>query len=178
MAHGRELEYRIGRSKTDRVSMRLRAYGPGALEPKVELFSGGLDPSLAEGTIPTGWERLVVQTSSDGGLRLFEIEPGDERNEIEHHGFYIRGPFRVARRLNSSEAAEDEFARPVDEVFPTVEAALAFFRDNPSRVTINVRSSEPPMPAPWERRMRLRGAWLYVHPENEREAIRLLAELD
>jgi hypothetical protein len=27
------------------------------------------------------------------------------------------------------------------------------------------------------RRMRLRGAWLYVHPENEQAALRRLAEL-
>lgn len=175
MAHGRALEYRIGRSKAERVSMRLRAYGPGANEPKIDLF-GRLDPSLAEGTIPAGWDRLAILTSSDSGLRLFEIVPGDEQNVVEHHEFYVRGPFRISQKINSSEAAEDHYAAPVDEVFDTVQAALAFFRENPNRVTLNVRNTEPALPAPWERRMRLRGAWLYVHPENERAALRRLAE--
>jgi hypothetical protein len=176
MAHGRVLEYRIGRSKAERVSMRLRAYGPGANEPKIDLF-GGLDPSLAEGTIPAGWERLAILTSSDGGLRLFEIVPGDEHNVVEHHGFYVRGPFRISQKINSSEAAEDQYATPVDEVFDSVEAALAVIRENPNRITINVRNTEPTLPPPWERRMRLKGAWLYVHPENERAALLRLEEL-
>jgi hypothetical protein len=175
MAHGRELEYRIGRSKAEHVSMRLRVYGPGAFEPHLQLGERfrDADPIVLGGVVPAGWERIAVQTSSDSGLRLFALEPSDEQNEVRHHGFYIRGAFRVSSRVNNSRAVEAEFARPVDTVLSRAEA-LELWRDNPARVTLTVGVDEDPLPKPWERRIRLKGAWLYVHPENERAAMRLL----
>jgi hypothetical protein len=169
MGRGRELEYRVGRSRADHVSLRLRAYGPGAVEPKIDLL-GKLDPFITEGRIAAGWDRLTVQTRSDGGLRLFELEPGDESNKVSFHGFHVRGPFRIATTLNDSEAAEERFDTPPDPVLTLAQARKRAQRD-PLRVTLTVANTEPPMDPPWVRRIRLKGAWMYVHPENERRAV-------
>jgi hypothetical protein len=65
---------------------------------------------------------------------------------------------------------------PLDQVF-TLRDALRFVRRNPARVCVNLADGQPSMPGPWVRRMRLRGAWLYVHSGNERAALAYLASL-
>ncbi len=85
--------------------MRLRWHLDATKDPTFERFHGD-DGAPLEGTLPPGWERITVQISSDGGLRLFELEPAD------------------------------------------VDAALAFFRSNPTCVTLNVRNTESGLPAP------------------------------
>jgi hypothetical protein len=148
--------------------MRLRAYGPGAGEPKIDLL-GRVDPTVTEGAIAAGWDRITVQTRSSSGLRFFELDPGDEQNKLEFHGFNVRGAFRIARE-DSSQAAEEMFDTPVDPIL-TLEQARKRVQRDPLRVTLTIGNAEPPMDAPWVRRIRLKGASLYVHPENERRAL-------
>jgi hypothetical protein len=149
--------------------MRLRAYGPGADEPKIDLI-GKAEPAVTEGMIAAGWDRIAVQTRNGEGLRLFELEPGDDQNKLVFHGFHVRGLFRVATTVNGSQEAEDKFDAPIDPVLTLAQARKRIQRD-PLRVTLTIANTEPAMDAPWVRRVRLKGAWLYVHPENERRAL-------
>jgi hypothetical protein len=66
--------------------------------------------------------------------------------------------------------------KPVARVFSLRQAILVALLQ-PFRVCINVRTGDPPMPAPWEPRMGLDGATLYVHPAHERWAMWYLASL-
>jgi hypothetical protein len=59
---------------------------------------------------------------------------------------------------------------PVDPVY-TLASALVLVWERPWRSYVNVVDGQPAMPAPWEPRMRLDGATLFVHPMRERRAI-------
>lgn len=60
--------------------------------------------------------------------------------------------------------------KPVDQV-RTLQEAIACWIENPARVCLTLSEDEPSMVQPWRPRMQLDGAVLYVHPENEREAM-------
>ena len=69
-----------------------------------------------------------------------------------------------------------QYPKPVDEVF-TLPQALARWAFEPRRVCINLADGQPPLGPPWNPRMKLDGATLYVHPWNEERAIRYLESL-
>ena len=68
-----------------------------------------------------------------------------------------------------------QYPKPVDSVH-TLAAALAIVRKRPWQSSVNVTDGQPPMPAPWEPRMRLDGATMFVHPLRERRVIAYLAQ--
>lgn len=55
------------------------------------------------------WTRVIIISGGDTPegkrYRYFELVPGDDVNRIEHHGFFVKGRFRVARKLNNSKKA-------------------------------------------------------------------------
>ena len=59
--------------------------------------------------------------------------------------------------------------KPIDRV-RTRREAIVCWSENPTRVCLTLAECELPMLPPWQPRMQLDGAVLYVHPENEREA--------
>lgn len=101
--------YQLGRSKAQHVSVRMRVIGSETFEPKIDVFAK-TDPVVVDGTIEPGWERILVLTSSDAGLRLFELVPAEEASAVDHHGFYVRGMFRVEKKVNSSREAVHQWA--------------------------------------------------------------------
>lgn len=60
-----------------------------------------------QGFIPSGWKRLAVRTEdkSKGSARFFALEPSDTENELRHGPFFVKGHFKIARRVNNSKAA-------------------------------------------------------------------------
>jgi excisionase family DNA binding protein len=56
-----------------------------------------------------GWAWALVRTTSEKGVRAFEIEPAPHSQhevELEHAGLYIKGAFRIVRKFNSTKAAQ------------------------------------------------------------------------
>jgi hypothetical protein len=66
--------------------------------------TGGAIPNSVAGDIKR-WRRCAVVTGGHDKLRCFLIEPGPEAEEIEFHGFYVRGKFSIVEKINSSAAA-------------------------------------------------------------------------
>lgn len=71
--------------------------------------------------------------------------------------------------MNNSREADAEFAAPVDAPL-TLRQARDLARWDPLRVTLALKNTEPPMDAPWVKRLRLKGAIRYVHPINDRNS--------
>ena len=100
------ISYRVGYDKTSNSQLRLRTE-PGGNEPSETDESGPINQSRAtyDGTVER-WRRAAVFTAgSRGSARFFELEPSSEREELEFHGFYVRGKFRVTRKLNNAKDA-------------------------------------------------------------------------
>jgi len=55
------------------------------------------------------WTWAGVRTSAYDSLRVFLLEPADGDNEIQFHGFYVRGGFKIVKRVNSNIAAKHAF---------------------------------------------------------------------
>jgi hypothetical protein len=90
------LEYRQGYDPATKTTFRVRAVGEPAPEGDGPL----------KGTIKR-WRRALVLSGGGGKLRAFELEPSGEANELEFGGFWVRGKFRVARKVNSARAARE-----------------------------------------------------------------------
>jgi hypothetical protein len=71
---------------------------------------------------------------------------------------------------------QSKHPKPVDPVFTWWSAVLQWLLE-PGRICINLADGEPPMPGPWEPRMKLDGAILYVHPGNEARGMAYLRAL-
>lgn len=69
--------------------------------------------------------------------------------------------------------APPTYDKPVDVVRTRLQA-LGHWARNPTRVTLTVANDQPPLPKPWQPRMQLDGAVLYVHPVNEWHAVNWL----
>ena len=99
---GQPLQVRIGHSGEG--IFKLRYAGQSDLK-----HDGG---NIVAGTI-SGWRRIGLLSGRSEKARFFEIEPGDEEQEIAFLGYYLRGRFRVVRKENNarrSRAAYQEFA--------------------------------------------------------------------
>jgi hypothetical protein len=100
------LSYRVGYDKATNTQMRLRT-DPGGNEPEEANKSGAINQyqTLHEGTVDR-WRRAVVFTAtSRASARFFELEPSAEAEKLEFRGFYVRGKFRITRKLNNAKEA-------------------------------------------------------------------------
>lgn len=65
------------------------------------------------GAIHTGhlerWKRAAVLAGSGDKVRFWQLEPGEELEEIGHAGFYVRGRARVVAKENNPQKARDAF---------------------------------------------------------------------
>ncbi|MBW2256949.1 MAG: helix-turn-helix domain-containing protein [Deltaproteobacteria bacterium] len=61
----------------------------------------------------TGWHRAVVLTYVKGrsSARYFDLQPGDEENEVVIGPLEVRGRFRVVQKLNNARKARAAFER-------------------------------------------------------------------
>lgn len=91
-----------------RLKVRVGANHDGQLRVK---HDGGELPTKAEAipyaletTLPRS-QRVAVLTAGHDRLRMFELLPGEDENEIEFEGFHVRGKFEIARKINGSAAA-------------------------------------------------------------------------
>jgi hypothetical protein len=79
-----------------------------------DLAVEGRDGDAVVGRFPAGWERALVRTTTADRVRVFELVPAPGAvGAVEHVGLSVRGPFRVARKYNSTaraKAAWDAFA--------------------------------------------------------------------
>lgn len=71
-----------------------------------QLPNGGAIPYSEGGSIQR-WREAAVITGGHDKLRMFVIEPAEleAAASIEWHGFYVRGKFKVSRKVNDSAAA-------------------------------------------------------------------------
>jgi len=71
------------------------------------------------------WRRLGVLSGGGDAYRFFILEPGDADQELLFGSFFVRGPFRVALKINNSHEAQLAFARfqPRD---PTVDDLIRY----------------------------------------------------
>ena len=100
------LSYRVGYDKAKNTQMRLRT-DPAGNEPEGLSGSGAINryQTLHEGTVDR-WRRAAVFTAGSGAsARFFELEPSSEAEKLEFRGFYVRGKFRIARKLNNAKEA-------------------------------------------------------------------------
>jgi hypothetical protein len=108
------ISFRVGYDKVTNTQMRLRT-DPGGNQPEEVEESGAVMKyrGTYDGTVDR-WRRAAVFTAgSRGSARFFELEPSTEPEKLEFHGFYVRGRFRIARKLNSARGARkawDSFA--------------------------------------------------------------------
>lgn len=88
------LRYSSGYDEDKAVTFRLKI--PGGEVPFDELGNVGR---------VTKWERVGVLVGFGGGLRFFELVPGDEKQRLDADPFYIEGNFDYARKVNGAAAA-------------------------------------------------------------------------
>jgi hypothetical protein len=48
-----------------------------------------------------------VHACGCGDSTWFVLEPADEENEVRHGDFYVKGKFRVAKKLNNARIASE-----------------------------------------------------------------------
>lgn len=72
--------------------------------PGGQLPDGGSPGTTIECDIPR-WRRVAVLTAGHNKLRMFVLEPGPDADELEFHGFFVRGNFKIVEKINSSAAA-------------------------------------------------------------------------
>jgi excisionase family DNA binding protein len=53
------------------------------------------------------WRKIGVMLGRGETQRLFVLEPADEENEVRHGDFYVKGKFRVAKKLNNARIASE-----------------------------------------------------------------------
>ena len=72
-----------------------------------------LEDSTKEGSVRTGvlrnWRRVAVSAGKGPGRSIFIIEPGSAQNSIEREDFYVRGKFKIVRRIRGARAAAEAF---------------------------------------------------------------------
>lgn len=53
------------------------------------------------------WHQIAVMSGAGPEARMLILEPADEENEITNAGFFVRGKFRIAKRLNNLRIANE-----------------------------------------------------------------------
>lgn len=90
-AENQPVEFNMG--SVPGASMSIRCFGG-------ELVIQGKKSNLVHGKFPAKWERAVVKTTTDDGARAFELLPDMGPGELKHKDMWIRGPFRVSKKVN------------------------------------------------------------------------------
>ena len=95
---GELLEVRVGSAP----GLSFMVKGPGPIEE-----------SSREGAVRTGvlrdWRRVAVSSGKGENRRTFVLEPGEEDRAIERDGFFVRGKFKIARRVRNPQKAGEVF---------------------------------------------------------------------
>jgi hypothetical protein len=105
------ISYRVGYDKATTAQLRLRTE-PGGNQPEETDKSVSIEQSrgIHEGTVER-WRRAAVFAAGDRGkARFFELEPDAKPEKLEFHGFYVRGKFRITRKLNNAKEARKAWA--------------------------------------------------------------------
>jgi hypothetical protein len=100
------LSYRVGYDKASNAQLRLRT-DPGGNQPDETDKSRPIKQSqtIYDGTVERWRRAAVFAAGSRGKARFFELEPSTEQDKLEFHGFYVRGKFRITRKLNNAKEA-------------------------------------------------------------------------
>jgi hypothetical protein len=67
------------------------------------------DGKMFGGQFSNGWTTAIIKTTSDAGTRAFVIEPSTDTDSIEHGELFIRGGFKIVKKLNQTAAAQAEW---------------------------------------------------------------------
>lgn len=92
-----EVHGRIGGTKG--ASLSIRVIGG-------ELIPEGRDAGAKLVKLAPGWTRAIVRTTSKEGSRAFEIAPARTEEKLEHAGLWLRGPFAIKAKHNTTEKAQ------------------------------------------------------------------------
>jgi len=100
------ISYRVGYDKVTNTQLRLRT-DPGGNQPEETDKAVPIKQyeRVYQGTIERWRRAAVFAAGSRGSARFFELEPSSEPDELEFHGFYVRGKFRITRKLNNAKEA-------------------------------------------------------------------------
>jgi hypothetical protein len=100
------ISYRVGYDKVTNAQLRLRT-DPGGNQPEETEKSIPIRQyqTIHHGTVDRWRRAAVFAAGSRGSARFFELEPSSEPDELEFHGFYVRGKFRITRKLNNAREA-------------------------------------------------------------------------
>lgn len=90
------LKVRVGASHTGQLQIK---YPGGHLPNKAEAIPYSVETALGR------WQRAAVLTAGHDRIRMFVLEPGEQDNEVEFEGYWVRGKFNVVQKINGSAAA-------------------------------------------------------------------------
>jgi hypothetical protein len=85
------LEYSVGYAPDESAFMRFKVPGDKELPEDRKGESGKI----------TRWRRVGVLTGGHGKIRFQELQPSPQDAEINFHGFFVKGKFRVTGKLNN-----------------------------------------------------------------------------
>lgn len=91
-------EFVVGYDAKKQTGMRIKI--PAGEFPK-DLNEPEYDDACAR------WRRVAVRCSSPTGLRVFVLEPGPKRAQLEHGGYSVKGKFEVVQKINGNKAARE-----------------------------------------------------------------------
>lgn len=100
------IAYRVGYDGATESQFRLRTE-PGGNQP-VETDKSMLtsqSPTIHDGTVERWRRAAVFAAGGRGKARFFELEPGAQAEKVEFQGFYVRGKFRITRKVNNPKEA-------------------------------------------------------------------------
>ncbi len=65
------------------------------------------DGNVHVSTISAGWRKIAVLAGNGERCRFFLLEPSQADNELIFEGFYVRGCFVIAEKVNHMDRARD-----------------------------------------------------------------------
>ncbi|WP_020473392.1 hypothetical protein [Zavarzinella formosa] len=76
-----------------------------------DILRTGKVGGIVSAVFPPEWSKAVVRTTTKSGVRAFEIEPSDGAiEEITHGSLFVRGGFKIVRKINRTKDAKAAFA--------------------------------------------------------------------
>ena len=100
------IAYRVGYDEATESQLRLRT-DPGGNQPDETDKSTPTSQSrtIYNGTVERWRRAAVFAAGGRGKARFFELEPSTQQESVEFQGFYVRGKFRITRKLNNAKEA-------------------------------------------------------------------------
>lgn len=103
------------RGPAARSQLELRIGSAPGESFRVQVDGGKLDETARKGKVIEGvierFDRVALLSGGEDKYRFFELEPSDTEEELKFKDFFVRGRFRIARKVNNAEAARAEWKK-------------------------------------------------------------------